>query len=558
MDPTVVPYDPPLRNSAQRHDYPPIRRDSVLHELEDGLERVAGAAGRVEHYAQEVEKGARLGRHLVQEVDDEYGAELQRRSSNRKPVATPPDYEAGHSRGLQRSASSASSKKRVEDPKLLLAEIEAQQHVVGDLFDQLEDIAELRHRLTGVSYTTTELRDNRKMGPPASKQAEKQLAHKIATGVPQATAGLLALYKEVVALPPRVAAAAASGDRTSREHRDIEKALHRINSAFANVLDFVEDRAKEEKRDVADGKSDSRLQARIEEDHPAWYRNKTLEQLRIAKADSKWQTYAKVDPESYTYRWMSEHPFMQLDKAAVSAIDLAEHRIKNQHDEKTGSWALGSLLSRAISAAGGSASPSAKSSKKRGKELAVGKGSRRHTLLSEGKSPADFGSSDSEGGDDLEKQKKKLLKGSAWAVDVSKLPERVPTDDTSGYQESQAELIEDAIDESKTEHLLLPLVSLFWVGIVILYGYYLIARLVGMKDPLGRIDLGKTFGNDRWNDTDTSSSSSIMSAVEPTNSVASVFSIASALQSAVTALPSRRALALVSPALSPPTPSMFP
>ena len=52
---------------------------------------------------------------------------------------------------------------------------------------------------------------------------------------------------------------------------------------------------------------------------------------------------------------------------------------------------------------------------------------------------------------DLEKQKQKLLKGSAWAVDVSKLPERVPTDDTSGYVESQAELIADAIDESKTE-----------------------------------------------------------------------------------------------------------
>lgn len=52
---------------------------------------------------------------------------------------------------------------------------------------------------------------------------------------------------------------------------------------------------------------------------------------------------------------------------------------------------------------------------------------------------------------DLEKQKQKLLKGSAWAVDVTKLPERVPTDDTSGYVESQAELIADAIDESKTE-----------------------------------------------------------------------------------------------------------
>lgn len=79
--------------------------------------------------------------------------------------------------------------------------------------------------------------------------------------------------------------------------------------------------------------------------------------------------------------------------------------------------------------------------------------SHRRSLLSEGKGPTPFISSGSEEGgySDLEKQKQKLLKGSAWAIDVTKLPERVPTDDTSGYQESQAELIADAIEESKTE-----------------------------------------------------------------------------------------------------------
>lgn len=45
---------------------------------------------------------------------------------------------------------------------------------------------------------------------------------------------------------------------------------------------------------------------------------------------------------------MLEHPFMQIDRAAVSTIDLAEHRIKNRKDEKTGSWALGGLLSKVV------------------------------------------------------------------------------------------------------------------------------------------------------------------------------------------------------------------
>lgn len=89
--------------------------------------------------------------------------------------------------------------------------------------------------------------------------------------------------------------------------------------------------------------------------------------------------------------------------------------------------------------------------------------------------------------------------------------------------------------------LLTPFVSLFWVGIVILYGYYLIARLLGFEDPLGHVDLGGTFGNDHWNDTDTAEEvSATLSASAATQTVASLYSIASALHSAASALPARR------------------
>lgn len=165
--------------------------------------------------------------------------------------------------------------------------------------------------------------------------------------------------------------------------------------------------------------------------------------------------------------------------------------------------------------------------------------------------------------DDLEKQKEKLLHGAAWAVDVSKLPERVPTDDTSGYQETQAELIADAIDESRTEQyvspelfvstarteglthplcvqsLLTPVLSLFWLGIFVLYGYYFIARFAGFPDPLGRVDLGETFGDEAWNETDaavmgTSIASAAAAASEAARS-SSLYSMASVIESAMDA-----------------------
>jgi hypothetical protein len=46
---------------------------------------------------------------------------------------------------------------------------------------------------------------------------------------------------------------------------------------------------------------------------------------------------------------MVEHPFMQLDKAAVSAIDMAEHRNKSAQEPKTGLRKLGDPKAVSIS-----------------------------------------------------------------------------------------------------------------------------------------------------------------------------------------------------------------
>lgn len=175
-----------------------------------------------------------------------------------------------------------------------IVQIEATQNEVDGLMHDLEGIAELRHQLTGAAYATTGLPGDPKKAPPASRKAEKKLVDKIAASVSHAIAGLLAVYDQAVTLPPQVQALERANPG-SKELHYIQKALNRVNKTFANLLDYVEERAEEEKRDIADGKSDARLQKLIEEEHPTWYRSKTLKQLRDARADSKGQTFDKAD-----------------------------------------------------------------------------------------------------------------------------------------------------------------------------------------------------------------------------------------------------------------------
>lgn len=173
-------------------------------------------------------------------------------------------------------------------------QVEETHNGIDYLFDNLEEIAELRHQLTGSGYgggIAGEIR------APASHKAGKKLAGQIAARVPHAAADLLALYQKVVAISPQVEAAAAAANAensASGGARDARKALSRLNSSFANLLDFVEECAADEKREITDGKSDTRLRGRVEEDHPKWYRTKVAEQVATAKADSRWQTFAKV------------------------------------------------------------------------------------------------------------------------------------------------------------------------------------------------------------------------------------------------------------------------
>lgn len=160
------------------------------------------------------------------------------------------------------------------------------------LSKHLEEIAELRHRMTGAAYTTTTLPGKHKKGPPASREVERALAGHIAGAIEGANVHLLALHERCLTLSMRVS---ADGERSSDQIWQLQEALTPVKSTFADMLEFFQERAVEEKRNIADGKSGTRLQQRIEEEHPTWYRNKTLQQLRSAASDSQWQTFARVE-----------------------------------------------------------------------------------------------------------------------------------------------------------------------------------------------------------------------------------------------------------------------
>ncbi|BGP53081.1 hypothetical protein JCM8202v2_000640 [Rhodotorula sphaerocarpa] len=290
---------------------------------------------------------------------------------------------------------------------------------------------------------------------------------------------LIEQYKAVSTLSARISAPTSEDPKHSTAAK-IDKKMAQLNSAFARLLDFVEEQAREEKGAVEASRVDALLVWEISRTHPDWTAPQIKEQLKLAK---------------------------QEPRAQMGAVGR---------------------LSSSTTAG-------------RAPKLSKGRPSSRRKVYSEGKrsdrKETPLSSDDSM--DDLEKQKEKLLHGAAWAVDVSKLPERVPTDDTSGYQETQAELIADAIDESRTEHLLTPVVSLFWLGIFVLYGYYFIARFAGFPDPLGRVDLGETFGDEAWNETDaavmgTSIASAAAAASEAGRS-SSLYSMASVIESAMDA-----------------------
>ncbi|TNY17177.1 hypothetical protein DMC30DRAFT_137446 [Rhodotorula diobovata] len=583
----AVPYDPPLRPRSQSRRSS-VSSASVFDRVRSGLVAAEHLADEAGHVAASVGKAARTAQVLEDDIERAYGTDDARRGDDktaRKKSSTTTssgrrDYGGettegetegeGDDRGgllssragrvslvscdirsdspaplqpastprvvpYQPAPSTTARQRRKALPVQasdsvtdFSSDVDAAQEAVDDLADDVEHIASQRHRLTGLPYTT-KLFKRHARDPPRSRTVELDEAVKLAAVVANTKTDLEHAYKDVSALQPRLKALLAGpppprSSSSSKALKHAHKAYDTLTRSYASLLDFVEDRAKEEKRARDDGTAEGSLLDRMRDDHPEWDKAKLIAQLQRAKTAALETTLAKVDyaREPYTGRWLLQQPFTELDDV-LQAIDLAENGITKREDEKTGSWALGSLLSHAFSPAGKPRKTrSRKSSSKRRShsEREVGKSRRYHSEDKPSSRHSSRGgasdvSTDTDEWSAVEKQQAGLLPSSSSSskraggrgddsddsFDASQLPERVPTDDTSGYVESREELIEDAKAQRRTEHFYTPLLIVYWVCIALLYLYYLVARLLGFQSPLGNVDLGSHFGNSAWNDT---------------------------------------------------------
>ncbi|GAA5994690.1 uncharacterized protein JCM10292_004298 [Rhodotorula paludigena] len=541
----VTMYDPPPSSRSKASNTPrrtasrSSRRDSLYDEVRHGLDvaehfaeaagQIAGEVGKAAHTAQQVEddierayrpggvrggRAAGSGRSSVQSyggttTEGETDAEAQETLIPSRPSRVS-EKDAGSSIVPYESASTGTRQRKKPAPSAVDSVdafskgVDARQEAVDALFDDVELVAIQRHRLTGTLYSVPQLFAGRAGGPPRSRSVERDEATKLAALVGQAKADLLAEYKHVCALQPRFEALKAQHTDAPNGDKRLERAFQTyttLNSSFASLLDFVEDRAKEEKRWREAGAQKALLR-RIQEDHPDWERSRRKKEMLRAKEFSAGATLETANLSSYTGWWLLEHPFTELD-TVLQSIDLAENGIENQHDEKKGSWELGALLSHAIPSLhrAGHNIPKSRSARQLNEhEL---RKSRRYR--SEEKTPVHHGgegdTDPEDEGFDLLPKKEKGKDSDDDSIDLSQLPERVPTDDTSGYQESREELLADAKAQRRTEHLYTPLIAVYWVAILVLYLYWSISRALGHESPLGNVDLGSHLGNSAWNDT---------------------------------------------------------
>ncbi|BGP12967.1 hypothetical protein JCM10213_006606 [Rhodosporidiobolus nylandii] len=575
MPTPVVPYDPPPRPSSRssRSAAPPPRQQqqpqqSLFDRVKEGLQTVEHFADEAQYVAGQVGKAARVGEKIERDVEDAYGpgAGAGGRSGSAgysteggssedeggeqpqaaKPLVKPTSpsvvpYESARSsttpakkqdsdgarQRKQNSSPSSAPAAGDEDLDAFEHDLDLTQESIDHLSDSAELIAVLRHRLTGGLYPRI-AKLLRKASPAPlsrSREVEADEAGHLAALVGEVKDGLLEQYKAVCALQPRYQALSSSLRASSPSSSSAAKTLARLqrhftalNSSFASLLDFVEDRGKDERKDRDGGESEARLMARMKEDEPTWRREKRVREAKKAREVARGTSLGKVDLSTYAGFWLRDNPFTELD-SVLQTIDLAENGIGSKQDEKKGTWALGSLLSRVMHP---STSPSRRSRRFKSSsgskvsyaehELTKRRSARSSTYHSEEKPalPLDVGSDVSTDTDEWSDAEKKLLqkKGAAGGIDLSKLPERVPTDDTSGYQETPEELLEDARDQSRTEHIYTPLLVAWWAAIACLYLYWGIARAIGFENPLGNVDLGSHLGNERWNDTKTLSSAS--------------------------------------------------
>lgn len=104
---------------------------------------------------------------------------------------------------------------------------------------------------------------------------------------------LIEQYKAVSTLPARISAPTSEDPKHSTAAK-IDKKMAQLNSAFARLLDFVEEQAREEKGAVEASRVDALLVWEISRTHPDWTAPQIKEQLKLAKQEPRARGLATI------------------------------------------------------------------------------------------------------------------------------------------------------------------------------------------------------------------------------------------------------------------------
>lgn len=174
--------------------------------------------------------------------------------------------------------------------------MDATQERVDDLFTLLETIATSRYQLTGATYHLQHLLVKPSPSVPMidSSNPERERKHmkKLAAEVLQAKRELLDLYSEICTLAPRYNKLLPQVAEEFK--RKLSREFTTLNSSFAKLLDFVEDRSAEEKEEEREGRRDQRMLRRFEEVEPGWDNSRRLAELKKVKEESRDKNFETI------------------------------------------------------------------------------------------------------------------------------------------------------------------------------------------------------------------------------------------------------------------------
>ncbi|GAA5872674.1 hypothetical protein JCM16303_004601 [Sporobolomyces ruberrimus] len=517
-------------------EYPGLGKDA-------GKERDGRKERKVEGSSTEVEDGSA---QEEDETDDDDEKNMKRPLLDEKeamPRVVPYSRPSTAKKEIGKGGTT-NEKPRKDTIDSFRTDLDSTQDRIDDLYLLLETIALERSQLTRTPYSFRPTTNTSSKSPSNTmNKPDSERRKKIVSDVSFAKQDLLSLYQEISNdLTLRYNQLLPELSRSKKPDKKEKKLLRKyatMNSSFAKLLDFVEDRAKEESGEGVEGHRESRFMERSKEEEPGMDESQRLRSLKRVKEESrKRKSFDGIDPESSTGKWMIENPFTELDWTALQEIDLLETqkasappRSSSPRSSKENSpgWAVPTWIHNVLNLTSSSQKRDSRTTPTRSHvpspsmlEMGHSTSSRKRSSRRQKRTTTtrsydlSHSSSHSRSYDvslSEESSVEAQLRGqipvkktqSEIELDSTEIPYQVPNDDTSGYQETKEELREDQRMRIESEHFWTPIVVVEWSLILVMIFYYIITRAIGYSNPLGDLKLYKVVGNDQWSDRNPNS-----------------------------------------------------